>query len=245
MLELEFGCAVGRAARRANSLEIEQVERDLKSGAFRAIVTDPAAVSRPFFSRLRQAVASTTVTLVLWTVFELDVLPAILSAGSADRVELFFRGDEGDAMVLRRWLRSHGRATARAVVLHTLAPTLQTLDPAFAHVVLGVLLGRFHERSIPALLAARRLHARQFERQLERAGLCRGRSLMHLGRLMTAYKCIAAKSEGVATAAAHAGYGSPRALRINAHRFIGSAPSAFSRLTPDAFASRIVRALER
>ncbi len=244
-LEVEFARTMRRSDRRTNSLEIAIVESLVLGGTVGVVVIDPARVSDVFFVRVLQAVAASTSTLVLWTVFELSVLPAILAAGALPRAELFFHGDAGDAAALTRWASGRTRPTVRAVVWRRLAPSLAAMEPAFAHVLLGVLMGRFHEESIPALLKTHGLHTRQFERRLQRSGLCRGRSLMHLGRLMTAYKCLSARAENVRDAAGHAGYGSSRALRINAHRFIGAVPSEFLRLGAKRFGERIVAALWR
>jgi len=244
-LDDEFAQITGRSTRVTNSLDLATVEHLVRSGGVGVVVVDPARVSEAFYTAVLRAVAASTSTLVLWTVFERRVLPTILAAGALPRAELFFHGDVGDAAALHRWTRGKTRPTARAVVLRRLAATLGAMEPAFAHVVLGVLMGRFHETSIPALLDAHGLHARQFERRLERTGLCRGRSLMHLGRLMTAYKCLSARGDILRDAALHAGYGSSRALRINAHRFIGAVPSAFLRLGAERFGERVVTALWR
>jgi len=112
-LERQFRRELGPSTRRVNSLDIERVERDVRDGTFRVVVVAPADVSAVFFSRLRKAVASCASTLVLWTAFDQGILRMLVVAGGADRVELFFRGDPGDAAVLGSWLRSKGRVTAR------------------------------------------------------------------------------------------------------------------------------------
>jgi AraC-like DNA-binding protein len=244
-LERQFWGKMPESARRMNVLDIERVERDVQSGAFRVFVTAPAEVSPTFFSRLRKAVASSASTLVLWTAFDQRVLRTLVAAGGTDRVELFFRGDPGDDAALHSWLRSKGRKTARAAVLCRLTAMLEDLDVKFARVVLGVILGRFHEATVPALLKTRGLKKSWFARHLQQAGLCHGRSLMHLGRLMTAFDRLTSTNERVGTVALLVRYPSARALGTNAKRFIGCSPTGFRRLTPEIFADRIVAALQR
>jgi AraC-like DNA-binding protein len=111
--------------------------------------------------------------------------------------------------------------------------------------VLGALLGRFHAARVPALLETRGLKKSWFARHLQQAGLCHGRSLMHLGRLMTAFARLTSTDERVRTVALLARYPSARALGTNGKRFVGCSPTGFKRLTPEIFADRIVAVLRR
>ena len=244
-LDREFRREAEPSSQYTNCLDIERVERDVRSGAFEVVVVDPTEVTMSFVARLQQAVAASASTLILWTAFESNVLPVIVSAAKAARVEVFFRGDANELFVLRAWLRTHARDTVRAAVLRELTGSLESLNAEFAHTVLGVLLGRFRVNSVPALLKARGLHARWFERQLESVGFCLGRRLLHLGRLITAFDAITLGSDSVESAASRSGYGSSRALRISAHQFVDCTPSEFRRLAPHRFAERIVHALQR
>jgi hypothetical protein len=193
-LERELARALGPRVHIVRSLDFSRIEETLHRGECQAVVIDPSVVSPDFLDRLVGAIAPSTAFLVIWTRFSKSTLPAILRAAATCRTEVLYRNGEGGGIGLRNWLVAE---SPRSSLLCKLSQAVEQWDPTLSVAVLGVLTGRIAATSVRELARLGGLGRRKFERHMIEAGFCHPNSLVHLGRLVTAFESIAQRHESV------------------------------------------------
>jgi AraC-like DNA-binding protein len=174
-------------------------------------------------------------------------IPRILQAQAVPHVEVLFRESDDSALLLRRLLReAPAEPSIRATALHALSPVLGRLPADLAREVLALLFGSSSGMKIDALLRQLRIRRRRFERRLLANGLSTVNTLLHLGRILTAFECIARRRQSIDAAAEAVGYRDGRGLWLHCRRYMRCAPSEFTTLPfQRVFTGRLLDAVER
>lgn len=239
-LESELARTLGSGARVTRDLDLRRIAEALQVGEYAAVATDPSVVSPAFLGRLFELVGQSTAFLVIWTRFSKSTIPAILRAGAVCRTEVLYRDVGDSATAFPNWLTGE---SSRSAVLRTLSPIVGEVEPNLALVVFGVLAGRIVAGSVGQLARQGGFGRRTLERHMLDAGFCHPKPLIHLGRLVTAFECVAELRKSVDGAATAAGYKSPQILWTNARRYVNCSPSDFGkRVSANEFAARIAAA---
>lgn len=225
-LEQRLRAAVSERIDIVYSLHLPEIAALLRVGDVNQVVADPTLLSPPFYASLLGLLQEFSVRIVLWSPVT-DLALRDLTPLAQVPFEISLRGSEGRAWDLRECLANPERKSGRAAVALFLVPRLCALDPAVENAVTRTVLIGETLGTVGELAARCHLGRRTLERRLATHGICGGRTLIQLGRLVTAYDCRTLMPLSIEVTAARSGYQSAGSLWENSRRFLECAPSAF------------------
>ncbi len=225
------------------SLHLPEIAALLRAGDVNQVVADPTLLSPPFYVSLLGLLQEFKVRIVLWSPAA-DLALRDLTPLAPVTFEINLRDSEVRTWDLRECLANPERKSGRAAVVRLVAPRLRALDQAVENAVTRTLLLGETVGTVGELAAKCQLGRRTLERRLATDGICGGRPLLQLGRLVTAYDCRTLMRLSLEETAARSGYQSAGSLWENSRRFLGCAPSAFGAvLSVETLAQRVCNRL--
>ena len=212
----------------------------IQAGDCQIVVIDPMGVRDDAFDAIAIEAKTARIPLVVWTQVTRLVIPHILCASRLAPVTLLIR-DCDDQEVLRAILHSATSLTARALMLHTIAPRLDALPRDTAVAVVTLFSSTAVPSDVEEFAIRARWHARTIERQFRAAGICSPADALRVARIARCWEPLQTNTVSLADVARFAGCNSAKDLAVQFASVVNLPPRrAIRLLTLADFVSRLI-----